>query len=103
MVKSKSKPAPPKTVVPRKGKRVRSGEDAERIPASRFKAHCLEILDIVRQERRSLVVTKHGRPVARVVPYEEEEVSVFGCAEGTVTYLGDIIAPIDVAWEADAP
>ena len=36
--------------------------------ASRFKAECLAVLDQVEQMRISVVVTKHGRPVARVVP-----------------------------------
>jgi prevent-host-death family protein len=40
------------------------------IPASRFKAQCLAILDRVERTRAAVVVTKHGRPVARVVPVE---------------------------------
>ena len=44
---------------------------AEEIPASEFKARCLSVLDRVEQTRAEYVVTKHGRPVARVVPLEE--------------------------------
>ncbi|GAC1671534.1 MAG: hypothetical protein NVS9B8_14570 [Candidatus Limnocylindrales bacterium] len=40
------------------------------IMASRFKAECLTILDQVDELKISIVVTKHGRPVARVVPME---------------------------------
>jgi len=40
------------------------------IPASRFKAQCLAILDRVERTRAPVVVTKHGRPVARVVPID---------------------------------
>ena len=40
------------------------------IPASRFKAQCLAILDRVERTRSPVVVTKHGRPVARVVPID---------------------------------
>jgi prevent-host-death family protein len=40
------------------------------IAASRFKAQCLAILDRVERTRAPVVVTKHGRPVARVVPIE---------------------------------
>lgn len=40
------------------------------IMASRFKAECLRILDQVDQLKISVIVTKHGRPVARVVPME---------------------------------
>jgi prevent-host-death family protein len=41
------------------------------VMASRFKAECLALLDKVERTKVSIVVTKHGRPVARVVPIEE--------------------------------
>jgi prevent-host-death family protein len=41
------------------------------IPASEFKAKCLALLDEVAEKKETLVVTKRGRPVARVVPAEE--------------------------------
>lgn len=40
------------------------------IPASRFKAQCLAILDRVERSRAPIIVTKHGRPVARLVPID---------------------------------
>jgi prevent-host-death family protein len=40
--------------------------------ASRFKAECLAVLDQVEQMKISVTVTKHGRPIARVVPLESE-------------------------------
>ncbi len=40
--------------------------------ASRFKAECLAVLDQVEQLRISVVVTKHGRPIARVVPLDDD-------------------------------
>lgn len=40
------------------------------IPAGQFKAQCLALLDEVAETGRPIVVTKHGRPVARVVPLE---------------------------------
>jgi prevent-host-death family protein len=42
------------------------------IMASRFKAECLAILDQVAEQKISVVVTKHGRPVARLVPIDAE-------------------------------
>jgi prevent-host-death family protein len=41
------------------------------IMASRFKAECLAILDQVREMRVSYTITKHGRPIARVVPLDD--------------------------------
>ena len=40
--------------------------------ASRFKAECLAVLDQVEQLHISVTITKHGRPVARVVPHAED-------------------------------
>ena len=46
-----------------------TGHMAERsIPASQFKAQCLALLDEVAETRQPLVVTKRGKPVAKVVP-----------------------------------
>lgn len=39
--------------------------------ASRFKAECLAVLDRVQRTRQPVVITKHGRPVARLVPIDE--------------------------------
>lgn len=72
---------------------------AERtIAASRFKAQCLALLDDVAATGESLLVTKRGKPVARVVPARKPE-----SLRGSVTYLVDdeeLIAPIDVTWDA---
>jgi prevent-host-death family protein len=91
---------------PSPGSEQRKRSQAERrtsqISAAEFKARCLELMDRVQQERRSIVVTKHGKPVVRVIPYEAEAPSIVGWAKGSVTYYGDIISPVDVVWEADA-
>ena len=41
------------------------------IPATEFKANCLALLDEVAMTKETLVVTKHGRPIARVLPAGE--------------------------------
>ena len=72
------------------------------IPAGEFKARCLKLMDQVRETRRPVVITKRGKPVARLVPVEEGEVpSLFGRMKGTVTILGDIISPIEQEWNAE--
>lgn len=75
----------------------------ERISASEFKARCLDLLDRVRDERRSLVVTKHGKPVARVVPFDADPPPVVGFLRDTVVSYGDIVTGSDEPWEADEP
>lgn len=52
------------------------------IKASEFKARCLALLDEVAQSHTSLVVTKHGKPVARLVPLDEASPTL-----GSVTLL----------------
>jgi prevent-host-death family protein len=74
------------------------------IPAGEFKARCLRLMDEVQKTRRPVVITKRGKPVAKLVPVEEEPEprrSIFGCMEGTVTILGDIISPIEQEWNAE--
>jgi prevent-host-death family protein len=71
------------------------------ISASDFKAHCSEVIDRVSNGHGSVVITKRGKPVAKLVAIEDEErASLFGFATGHVKVHGDIMAPIDVEWEA---
>ncbi len=69
------------------------------IPAGEFKSKCLKLLDEVAETRKTLVITKRGKPVAQVVPMSPQK-SLFGAMKGSVTILGDIISPIDVEWDA---
>ena len=71
----------------------------ETIAAGEFKSKCLKLLDQVAEERQTLIVTKRGRAVAKVVPMESE-VELFGALRGTGTILGDIVSPLENEWEA---
>ena len=70
------------------------------IAASEFKARCLEIMDDVERSGKEVVITKHRRPVAKLVPMEPKQGFV-GSMKGMVRWYGDIISPIDVEWTAD--
>ena len=73
------------------------------IAAGEFKAKCLKLLDEVAEKRETLVITKHGKPVAEVIPIEETKPSLEEYLEkmkGSGVILGDIISPIDVEWDA---
>jgi prevent-host-death family protein len=62
-------------------------------------------LDRVVQGREEVIVTRYGKPIARLVPVEEEGsemTGIFGWLAGTVTVLGDLTAPTGEVWEADA-
>jgi prevent-host-death family protein len=71
------------------------------IAAGVFKAKCLKLLDEVAAKRETLVITKHGKPVAQIIPMPAKEwVDPIGAMRGSVIWEGDIISPIDVEWEA---
>lgn len=73
----------------------------ETIPVSQLKARCSEVLDRVERHKQSLIVTRRGRPIARLVPFENDaSPELYGSLRGTVRFHGDVIEPIDVEWEA---
>ncbi len=71
------------------------------IAAGEFKAKCLALLDEVQRQRKEILITKRGKPVAKVVPIDERPASFIGSMKGTMEIVGDIVSPIDVHWEAD--
>ena len=69
------------------------------IGAAKFKEQCLALLDELDPE--GLVVTKHGKPVARVVPYDREYAGLIGALKDEIEVCGDIFTT-GVHWDADA-
>jgi len=78
--------------------------DTKQVAAADFKANCLRLMDEVARERRPITITKRGKPVAKLVPVEEQQpVDLFGYMAGTAKICGDIISPIeDAGWTGDA-
>jgi prevent-host-death family protein len=70
------------------------------VAAAEFKARCLELMDKVQRSHQGLVITKHGRPVARLVPYDSEPIDIVGFLAGSLTSYDDVISPLDESWEA---
>ena len=68
------------------------------ISAADFKARCLALLDRVARTGRGVIVTKRGRPVARVVPLDADSAPDL-C--GSIVHQDDIVSPLDVDWAAD--
>ena len=66
------------------------------IAAGTFKARCLAIMDEVAAKHQSVVITKRGKPVAKLVPVEQEKDDIFGFlkGKGTIEIKGDIVSPI---------
>jgi prevent-host-death family protein len=64
------------------------------IPATEFKAKCLELMNRVAERHETFVITKRGKPVAKLAPLEPTpKGSLFGCMEGSVVITGDIVSP----------
>lgn len=72
------------------------------ISAAEFKAKCLKLMDQVARTRETVIITKRGKPVAKLVPTDEIKPRrrLFGCMAGSVTFEGDIVSPIDAEWAA---
>lgn len=71
------------------------------IPAGEFKAKCLKIMDEVQASNQPIVITKHGKAVAKLVPIENTVAESFGCMQGMISINDDIVKPIDVEWNAE--
>lgn len=74
--------------------------EPQRIGAGEFKARCLKLIDEVQRTRKPIVITKRGKPMARLVAYEAKGPQLYGPLKGMATIKGDIISPIEVEWDA---
>ena len=76
----------------------------QEIAISEFKAKCLAILDRVQKMKEPILVTRHGKPVAEVIPPAPtiDRSKWIGSLEGTMEFRGDIISPAndEDEWEA---
>lgn len=71
----------------------------ETLSVSQFKTTCLSVLDQVSRQRKKVLITKRGKPIAEIIPVAGpgEKISL----KDTVTFMGDIISPVAVEdWEA---
>lgn len=71
------------------------------IQAGAFKAQCLQLMNEVNEKHISIIITKHGVPIAKLAPIDDTPVDFFGCLKNTVAIKKDITAPINVEWEAN--
>lgn len=73
------------------------------MPAGKFKATCLAVLDRVKRTGEPVLITKRGKPVAQLVPPpppEPPKKDTYGCMAGTAEILGDIVEPLgEDDWE----
>lgn len=61
--------------------------------AGSFKVHCLAVMDEVQAKRESVVITKHGKPVAKLVPAGKNTDDIYNFMAGKGAIAGDIVSP----------
>jgi prevent-host-death family protein len=73
-----------------------------KIPAAVFKAQCLTLMEDVRSTKQPLLITKRGKPVAKLVPVDGGKDDFIGRLEGIVRIVGDIESPVEPpeTWDA---
>jgi prevent-host-death family protein len=64
------------------------------MPAGEFKAQCLAVMDAVLKSGEPVLITKHGKPVAKLVPADPQSDEIFGYMAGKVRIVGDIVSPV---------
>jgi prevent-host-death family protein len=61
------------------------------IAVSEFKARCLSLLEEVAEKHHMLIITKFGKPIAKVSPIENTKPPLLGSWKGVVQVEGDIV------------
>ena len=64
-----------------------------KMAAGSFKIHCLAVMDEVQAKRETVMITKHGRPVAKLVPADKNTDDIYNFLQGKGDIVGDIVSP----------
>jgi prevent-host-death family protein len=65
----------------------------KKMAAGLFKANCLAVMDEVQAKRETVVITKRGKPVAKLVPLTSETDEIYNFLAGKGAVIGDIVLP----------
>jgi prevent-host-death family protein len=65
----------------------------KKMPAGSFKTNCLAVMVQVQSKHETVVITKHGKPVAKLVPVNTETDEIYNFLEGKGTVVGDVVSP----------
>jgi prevent-host-death family protein len=71
----------------------------KQIPAAKFKEHCLSLIDRVDEE--GIIITKRGKPVAKLIPIRTESAELIGKLKGRVKVKGNIFST-GLKWRAES-
>jgi antitoxin (DNA-binding transcriptional repressor) of toxin-antitoxin stability system len=65
----------------------------KKMAAGFFKVHCLAVMDEVQSKRETVVITKHGQPVAKLVPADNDPDGIYNFLAGRGAITGDVVSP----------
>jgi len=72
------------------------------IAAGKFKSQCLKIMDDVQKNHREVVITKYGKPVAKLIGIPgQSQYPLFGFLKGSVSIKGDIVSSLKERWNVE--
>jgi prevent-host-death family protein len=71
----------------------------KKIPAAKFKEQCLTLLD--RVDSDGIIITKHGKPVAKLVPIRTDNAKLIGSLKGKIKIKGNILST-GMKWDAES-
>jgi prevent-host-death family protein len=65
----------------------------KKMAAGSFKVHCLAVMDEVQAKRETVLITKHGKPVAKLVPARKGSDDIYNFLAGKGAVAGDVVLP----------
>jgi prevent-host-death family protein len=64
----------------------------KKMAAGFFKIHCLSVMDEVQAKRETVLITKHGKPVAKLVPADKDTDDIYDFLGGKGSVTGDVVS-----------
>ena len=73
------------------------------VTAAKFRSNCFKILDEVDKQHKEVIITKRGKPIAKLIHYETDNSSdpLIGALPNVGSTVGDLTAPFEDDWELD--
>ncbi len=65
----------------------------KKMAAGSFKIHCLAVMDEVQAKRETVVITKRGKPVVKLIPADKDSSDIYNFLAGKGAITGDVISP----------
>ena len=65
----------------------------KKMAAGSFKIHCLAVMDEVQAKRETVVITKRGKPVAKLIPADNDADDIYNFLAGKGVITGDVMSP----------